>query len=823
MNAGAPPRITDSLLFSDDADVGHLLSDVTIVGGKAAGLQLLPAAWRPPYVVLPCIHFTAWWNSDEIGRRESEEKSALSISNARDAWRENWPRGVILRSSSTDEALSDRGQNLSLDLAADTDVEGVAAALRRIYEHYGGAPDGAIAIIAQPLVPTGWVGHLSNERRVSKTVNQWKWEWHHPGPEGGRFNSQRTTAPEPTKPLAARNITGLLRSMQGVGRWASALGKGPCHLEMAWSSDTLWLLQLDFEDDAPDAGVDPRAVLSGRNLRAPSGAAPGWHLRQLDLAASPTGWRKLDNVRRFASVRTDAFPPLFFIEGEQFRNAPAAQVESEILAVTEGRGVCRTDCRAGGIARENLPRTDSAGPGRILAFMHETLIDLVSRGAQPHEICFILHRFIPAVAGAWARAIPGNRIVKVDSLWGVPDGLQFLPHDRFDYDVQRNMLEAERLRYKPAFIQEAADGAWSRVPVARKLGRARSISRSDVAEVAVQTQAIVEAAGRALNVMWFCGIPEAAGVGRNLPWFSMPPGEIATGNRSGQQISPRSPRINVRNLGDLDRAEAEATVRHVISLDPETDLIRDHIFLERVKCLALKHRLAVELAGSVLAHAYYQLEKAGVSVFPADEPRRQRIRGKQTFAKLVRDEIPAHIEQQGEHVALAHLLPGDARAALIGKLFEEALELRSATSPGEVTAELADLLEVLRALAATTGVAWDDVTAAADAKRHSRGGFAKGLVLLTTGWQPPDAARRAPLRSVSLKDLGRATELQDGGEVNFAMLLARGANARIRLPDGRLVSVSLSGTGVRMTVLGQAARDGGRQMSLPLDDSTEGN
>jgi len=46
-----------------------------------------------------------------------------------------------------------------------------------------------------------------------------------------------------------------------------------------------------------------------------------------------------------------------------------------------------------------------------------------------------------------------------------------------------------------------------------------------------------------------------------------------------------------------------------------------------------------------------------------------------------------------------------------------------------VVEELADLLEVVRALAAEHGVDWDEVLTAADDKKQDRGGFAGRLFL----------------------------------------------------------------------------------------------
>jgi predicted house-cleaning noncanonical NTP pyrophosphatase (MazG superfamily) len=102
------------------------------------------------------------------------------------------------------------------------------------------------------------------------------------------------------------------------------------------------------------------------------------------------------------------------------------------------------------------------------------------------------------------------------------------------------------------------------------------------------------------------------------------------------------------------------------------------------------------------------LERRGVAVI-TDTTKRTRVRQRQVFRKLVRDEIPSKIVEHGEQANVAQIAKSESRTALVIKLFEEAQELLRASSPKDVTMELADLLEVVRSLAAATGADWDEV------------------------------------------------------------------------------------------------------------------
>ena len=92
------------------------------------------------------------------------------------------------------------------------------------------------------------------------------------------------------------------------------------------------------------------------------------------------------------------------------------------------------------------------------------------------------------------------------------------------------------------------------------------------------------------------------------------------------------------------------------------------------------------------------------------------------YHKLVRDWIPRIIEAGGGQPVTRVLDQAGYLAALRAKLTEEAEEAQAA-SDGQLRSELADVLEVLRALAAAHGVSWEDVVAEAARKRDERGGF----------------------------------------------------------------------------------------------------
>lgn len=98
------------------------------------------------------------------------------------------------------------------------------------------------------------------------------------------------------------------------------------------------------------------------------------------------------------------------------------------------------------------------------------------------------------------------------------------------------------------------------------------------------------------------------------------------------------------------------------------------------------------------------------------------------YNKLVRDRIPEIIENKGEKPIISILDDMSYKKELEKKLYEEYLEVIEANGE-ERLEELADMLEVLKALIKLEGKNLDDVIAIADNKNIKRGAFEKKIFL----------------------------------------------------------------------------------------------
>lgn len=100
------------------------------------------------------------------------------------------------------------------------------------------------------------------------------------------------------------------------------------------------------------------------------------------------------------------------------------------------------------------------------------------------------------------------------------------------------------------------------------------------------------------------------------------------------------------------------------------------------------------------------------------------------FKKLVRDKIPEVLRSSGARV-VEHVMQHDEYCErLREKLFEEVQEVADARCTETLREELADVVEVLQAMASAHGIQWADVVKTQDQKRSQRGGF-DGRILIS--------------------------------------------------------------------------------------------
>lgn len=102
------------------------------------------------------------------------------------------------------------------------------------------------------------------------------------------------------------------------------------------------------------------------------------------------------------------------------------------------------------------------------------------------------------------------------------------------------------------------------------------------------------------------------------------------------------------------------------------------------------------------------------------------------FNKLVRDKIPEIIEAKNEQVEFKILSDQEYLTEIKVKLLEECNEVINAKNKEEMLEELADLLEVMKALAKKDNYSLSDIEKVAKQKALKRGAFDEKIYLIKT-------------------------------------------------------------------------------------------
>lgn len=100
------------------------------------------------------------------------------------------------------------------------------------------------------------------------------------------------------------------------------------------------------------------------------------------------------------------------------------------------------------------------------------------------------------------------------------------------------------------------------------------------------------------------------------------------------------------------------------------------------------------------------------------------------YNKLVRDRIPEIIENSGKKFTTKILDEKQYVIELKKKLIEEMEEYQNAESNEEATEELADVLELMHALAKVHGSSIEEVEKIREEKAEKRGGFEEKIFLI---------------------------------------------------------------------------------------------
>ena len=683
-------------------------------GPKGSMLLALPRSWTPPFALIPA------------GTPQDVPPIAPRIR----ALAEEGDQ-LIVRSSVVGETIWDRGSyhSVNCDVVADGFDERLNTAIDEVVRS---GPGKAVVLVVQRFVKPLARGEFGNLLRISKTRDHWELST-----ETGeartsiKFNTQRDEAASPNAPLRNRPSIPRERLFGSVAAWLNnnLLRGHRQRLNCEWvvDSNNIFIVQLD-EEDEDNVGVNPFQLRVPPSHHRP--AARGAFLAHAEGNALKN-WDKLKVLEELWEPDATHKPRLFFVPLADLQGGDVQRRLADDFRnlVAPANIVVRTSVRAG-TKPPNLPRTEGVSPERAAVWCLEQHNWYQAQGGSLNDLAFVTHHFVPARASAWARAEPGNPVVDIHSLWGLPDALQSCPYDIWEVHVPTD-IATEYPDYKSNMLIARDNGGWEYVRIKNELARYLSVTQHEALDIARRAVGIAERLGKPCHIMWFVGCLDEDGIRFNLPWYWA----------EAHETEHNADRTNYKTIIISDPASLEAfeklshpNTRQAIQFQPVTqDLMRCGKFITSVGDAAKAAGVPVIYNGSTLAHAYYQLTRTGCTVVTPGEKEHSRVRRPVTFGKLVRDKIPDRIAARRESETTLRLPDEIVKGFLIGKLIEEAMEVRHAETADDKAGELADLYEVVRALVHAEKVPLRHIIKRANEKKRKTGGFDGGIVLLQTG------------------------------------------------------------------------------------------
>jgi predicted house-cleaning noncanonical NTP pyrophosphatase (MazG superfamily) len=728
---------------------------VEAVGQKAFGLLTLPRHWTPPFFVVI---------EQALAGSDSDDKIQAFLQDASARARVNANR-LLVRSNGIEEGLLQRGSLVSSGCQR-SDLKRTLLTLRSVAL---GVTESPTHWIVQNEVAAHALGQLSNERRVRYEKRDWAIEVEamhgsiayqsRMGVRRWRDGDDATTETS----LGCRSTLEISLALRRVAMWAGQ-DKRRFLFEWVWDGNVVHVVQMDLA--ITTGGENPKKLLP---LSVPSNAVPALTRFVLVEAEHKNRLRKLGNTALYEELGY-TMPAFYVLEDQQElkRIVQEGVVSSELLAdlkvLTTRPLVLRTDgLNLPQEKREMLPRSEELRSGEaavdwLINSFRPTILKL---GLADAALALIGHHFIPSVASAWAGAEPGKRWVRIEALWGIPESLYWHSHDTYEVDCENADLSKSsaqgcnyplrsRERFKGTFIAPDSSGAWVHHQTAIPFDWSPTISsRQWLCEIAHTTRRICERLQKPVEVMWFVDTHPESSDHRLLPWYHSIPDNTDTPIGAPRKKIKSSQERYIRDRKDWSAfqevVKTPVKIERVIVEPHDPELVRNPTFAEELGSLAQQHGIVVVLAGGILSHAYHALRRAGASVecidlFGATEDKAE-------YNKLVRDKVPAQIADRGESFEIVRLKGEALMIALRRKLVEEALEALDANAGTDLIGELADVLEVVRAISKAIQTSSQQLEEERSRKLKKRGGFDEGFMLLTTA-SPHSLARSSSTDSL---------------------------------------------------------------------------
>lgn len=256
-----------------------------------------------------------------------------------------------------------------------------------------------------------------------------------------------------------------------------------------------------------------------------------------------------------------------------------------------------------------LPRTETLFDlDEVKEFLKVNIEKLLSQGVELGNMCFLLHRFIISKSCALAYSKPDIPRTRIDSTWGIVDGLYYHPHDSFEYNSSNGKVK-ERIRCKTEYLDINEFGNWVSKKCNEKLDWKNSLTVSELKKISSYNEKLSTFLKMPVTVMYFVGVFENTGYSEVLPWYYTVE-EIPESSEKFSEIIFSEKKIIISTPDDFvifNEKFINIVNKNKITLQLKLlpSLLRDRKFLEEIGEFSCKNHIPIEIEGSILSHPYY--------------------------------------------------------------------------------------------------------------------------------------------------------------------------------------------------------------------------
>lgn len=678
------------------------------IGGKAVGLCKIPECWTLPF----CVVSKELFNEYKVTSNKEELVNSY-IPNISTVINElEISENFIIRSSAVDEGMKERGKFYSVK----SNTKSFLCDLCNLLEKLTQTDNIGMPIIIQKYISPLIMGHMSNERRLSKENRDWKVELYYNndnmefkqdtiGVRTWREKFDIKSITDTHLKATEKTISYALKKAAYYWYLKSKESRHRFHLEFIFDGKTIYFVQADIDSQNPKA-INPlnyNVKINSTNL--------DW-TPQILKKYNPeikTPYKKLNNVHSYNRLGLITVP-LYYLDSkvaiEKIKSGIIiSELEADLKQLLSIQSiVIRMDIVSEfHNKKQMLPRSNELRD-------YDTVISWLKAESKnisfSENFIFIFHNFVPAISSAFAHARPYGRVVIIQSLWGLPEGLYYNSHDTIIVDLSSKNLDeitesdlkvTIKNKFKDTFVTPNEDGSWTVESILPPCDWKCSINRKEsIFDIAKSSQKIADSENEEVSVMWFVGIDEKYYNTRNLAWYHEKVDLSSYTPDHYKRKYFKDEEIIINSSEDLEKLLKRTDFDKIRCLRVKPNLekdLRDKNFIKKVGDFSHKHNISILLEGTQLTHFYYQLKNTKANVVCANN---DDINYSDTleFNKLVRDRIPEKIISNGENVKCYRATNLVYESLLLEKLLEESFEVNDAISKEEIISELADVKEI---------------------------------------------------------------------------------------------------------------------------------